>query len=335
MSRRVRIILVALLLSLALPAAAAAQQRSVADLSEQERAELGRLFSAAQQDFEQQAYPDAIQSLERAFAIFAEPNILYRIGDAYERQGLLGEAIDYYGRYVEAATDATDLPLVKRHIAELKRYLENQTPTEAPPKPAQAKTAVLFIDSTPPGAALYVADEPAPRAVTPARIRVAPGKTSIFLKADGYRPIERIVPVEAGETLAIVYPLQKVAPAQDADEVAQSNPWPWVIGAVGVASLAGGAGFLIAANSASSQLETYDRERLKAHQQKTPVPARPADYDTLQSRDYYFSRTGWTLVGIGAVGIGVGAAWLWLAAEDDTPLAIVPGWGELSVMGRF
>src|SRR5690554_3905179 len=119
MSLRLKIILFALALTLAAPATTWAEEPSVADLSAQERAELGRLFSAAQQDFEQQAYPDAIQSLERAFAIFAEPNILYRIGDAYERQGLLGEAIDYYGRYVEAATDATDLPLVDRKSTRL------------------------------------------------------------------------------------------------------------------------------------------------------------------------------------------------------------------------
>ena len=335
MSLRLKIILFALALTLAAPATTWAEEPSVADLSAHDRAELGRLFAHAQQAFEQHEYPDAIRSLERAFEIFAEPNILYRIGDAYERQGELGQAVKYYTRYMQAATDATDLPLVHRHIAELKRYIETDAPAAAPPQPAQAKSGVLFIDSTPPGAAVYVANEPAPRAVTPARIRVAPGKTAILIKAEGYHPIERDVPVEAGETLAMVYPLQKLSPKDAAPEVAQTNPWPWVIGAAGVASLATGAGFLIASNSATSQLETYDQQRLNAHQTGAPVPARPGDYDTLQSQEYYFSRTGWTLVGVGALGVGAAVAWLVLAGEDGPEVALVPGWGDISLMGRF
>src|SRR5690554_5296300 len=103
MSRPWKVILFTLVLTLAMPAVTWAEELSVADLSQNDRAELGRLFAQAQQAFEHQEYPNAIRSLERAFEIFAEPNILYRIGDAYERQGQFGEAIEYFTRYVEAA----------------------------------------------------------------------------------------------------------------------------------------------------------------------------------------------------------------------------------------
>lgn len=335
MSRRSKIILGTLLLSLAVPAmpsAVWAEDLSVSALSDAQRADLGRLFADAQRAFAREAYPEAIRSLERAFEIFPEPNILYRIGDAYERQGQLGEAVKYYTRYVEAAADAEDVPLVHRHIIDLKSYIEKDTPAEAPPKPTEAKTAVLFIDSTPPGAQVYIGDEPAPRAVTPARIRVAPGRAPILLQADGHHALERVLRVEAGETLAMVYPLQAIASAKVEEE---RSPWPWVVGGVGVASVATGAGLLIASNSAASQIQTYDTQRLDAHRNGAPIPNRPSNYDQLKSQEYYFSRTGWTLVGVGAVGIGAGVTWLMLSDPDDAQVAVVPSWGGASVVGRF
>lgn len=333
MSRRAKILLLTLLLSLATPATAGAEELLVSELTEQERAELGRLFTDAQRAFEREDYDRAVRNLEQAFEIFPEPNILYRIGDAYERSGRFDEAVEYYTRYVEAAADAEDLPMVHRHIAELKKYIEQDTPAEAPPKPAETKSALLFIDSTPAGAQVYIGDEPAPRALTPARIRVQPGKTPILLKADGHRPLERTLRVEAGETLAMVYPLQ--AQKMSAPAASESTSGPWVLGGLGVASLATGAGLLIASNSATSQLETYDRQRLKAHKNGDIIPSRPANYDDLKNQEYYFSRTGWALVGVGAVGIGAGVAWLMLSDREDAEVALVPGWGGLSLNGRF
>lgn len=341
MSRRCKSILFVLALSLTIPAIAPtsawAEGPSIADLNGDQRAKLGHFFSEAQHAFERDAFADAILSLKEAFKIFPEPNILYRIGDAYERQGQLAEAVTYYTRYVEAAADAEDVPMVHRHISELQKYIAKDAPSKTPPKPTQMKTAVLFIDSTPPGAQVYIGDELAPRGVTPARIHINPGATPIYLEQRGYQPVERVLRIEAGETLSMVYPLQKItvtdaAPTDVSD--APGSAWPWVIGGVGTASLATGAGLLFAANSASSQLETYDKQRRDAHENGQVVPARPADYDQLKSDDYYFSRAGWALVGIGAVGVGAGIVWLTLEL-DEAEIAIVPSWGGASVRGQF
>jgi tetratricopeptide (TPR) repeat protein len=335
MNRRWRIISLMLMVILVMPLAAWSQESSVAELTDSQRADLGGLFAGAQRAFEQEAYGEAIVNLERAYDIFPEPNILYRIGDAYEQQGRLEEAVKYYVLYVEAAPDATDVPLVRRRIVDLKRHIDDMrqeadaATSEAPPKAVEAKLAVLIVDSNPAGARVHIGDEAEPRGVTPARFRVEPGDVHIQIDADGHRPLERVLRVEAGETLSMVYPLQEVAPADG------SGAGPWVIGGVGVAALATGGGLLLASQSAGSQLETYDEQRLDAYGNGGPIPTRPADYDELTRQEYYFGRTGWAMIGVGAVGVGAGIAWLAVSDEDDAQLAVVPGWGGASVVGWF
>ncbi|WP_168210314.1 tetratricopeptide repeat protein [Persicimonas caeni] len=332
MSRRSRMVALLLSVALAAPSVAWAAEPSLAELSADERAELGRLFTAAQGAFESEEYAQAIAKLERAYEIFPEPNILYRIGDAYEQQGDLEEAVAYYQRYVEAAPDASDAELVRRRIGDLEQILasrrsgDDASAEESAPESAASKLAVLIVDSNPAGARVRIGDEAEPRGVTPVRLRIEPGDVQIRLEADHHRPIERVLRVEAGETLSMVYPLQPVAPADD------SIAWPWIVGGVGATALATGGGFLIASQSAQSQLDTYDARRLAAYRNDEPVPERPSDYDELTRESYYYGRTGWILTSVGIVGVGAGLT-LWLMEDDE--VALVPGVGGATLMGRF
>lgn len=279
-----------------------AQAPDPSSLSEAQRDELGRLFRVAQSAFEAENYLEAVGALKSAHEIFPEPNILYRIGDAYERLGDLRRAASYYRAYVEVASDAQDAELVGRRAADLDRRaaaLQQEIGQE------ETRRAALLLDTNPAGATVYL-DATKLSDTTPTRVEVVPGAHQIKVELPGYESLQREVVIEQGETISLVYALQReaiVAPA-----TRSTAPW-LLVGAGGVATATGG-GLLIGALLADTKIRNWDQERADQHAAGGAVDPRPDAYDATYKRRAMFTTTGAIVGSVGVVAIATGIVWL-------------------------
>lgn len=319
MNRRFPLVL-ALTLTL-VPLRATAEPPDPATLSEEERTALGRLFTEARSEYEAEDYAAAVETLLDAYQLFPDPNILYRIGDAYENAGELEQAVRYYERYLAEAVDAPDRGLVGRRVVDLRRRLVE---AERPEEVAPAKSH-LVLDSDPIGATIRIDGEVS--GSTPARVEVEAGTRAVSLTLDGYETIRRDVAVDAGETISLVYPLDPLAV-----EAPPSAPrWPlWVGGAGGVVLAAGGAAWLVSA-LAAAEVRAWDAERDDAYQAGEPPPPRPDGYDVTARRTVHARYVAIAATSVGAALVGTALVGLWLT--DDAQVAVGPR--GITISGAF
>lgn len=309
--------------------------RSLAELSDDERRDLARLFSRAQQAFEQQAFADAIAPLEQAYELFDEPNILYRIGEAWEQQQQFSAALKYFRRYLDAAPQAADAQQVRARIQRLEQIVAQpdlgirELFVEERRALGESKLAVVLLDSTPSGARVFVGDADTPSGTTPIRLNLEPGTLHLRLLAPSYQPLERVVQVEAGDTFALVYPLQALPATSPTPHYG-----PWILAGAGLATAAAGAGLLVMAHAAESDLATWDAARERAYRENRPIPPRPEHYDQRQRDAFYMTGFGWSAVGLGSAGLAAGLAW-WFFTPDDAPISLHAGFEQIQFIGRF
>jgi tetratricopeptide (TPR) repeat protein len=305
-------------LAVALSAVPAHAQEDPSELSEAEREELGRLFSRARDAYEAENFREAIEALTRAYEIFPEPNILYRIGDAYENLGDLEPAIEHYRRYVTEAPDASDAGLISRRIEDLERRLES---LRASVDDAPTEGAAFLIDTNPPGASVAIDGEVIDSA-TPVRLEVEPGAHSIALSLDQHIPLTREVVVEAGETISLVYQLEaeEVPPPPSGPGAA-----PWILGGAGLLSMGTGAVLLVGGLTAQNQVDEWDADREAAYDAGEPVPPRPADYDATKRRAVIWRNAAIITGGAGLLMVGGGVAWLALSPRPGDGAEVAVG----------
>lgn len=300
----------------------AAQQLDPSSLSEEDRQELGRLFSRAKSAYESENYREAIAALSQAHELFPEPNILYRIGDAYENLGELEPAIEYYRRYVEAAPDASDSGLVSRRIEDLERRLASlRESVQDEPADQEPEDAAFLIDTNPPGAAVRV-DGDLVGSTTPVRLAVVPGAHTIEISLERHASLTRDVVVEAGETISLVYQLERHETPRGPGAL------PWVIAGAGLVGAGVGTGLLVGASSAARRVEAWDAEREQAYANDEQVPDRPADYDGTKRRSVVWRNAGIAAVGGGVLMLAGGVVWLAVAPRPGDG-------GEVAVVLRF
>lgn len=291
------------------PVVASAQAAEPAALNAAQRAELGELFKRAQRAYEAKNYLEAIGALRAAHAIFGEPNILYRIGDAYENLGDLANAAEYYRQYVAAAPQATDAGLVQRRIDDLERRaaaLEEKLTQTTPER------AALLLDSNPAGAMVRL-DDRAIDGVTPVRVEVAPGMHRVELQRDGFVSVVREIRIEPDETISLVYQLERIETAPPV--AVRPSPWPWIVGGAGVASLGASAGLLLGFRAADSRVAAWDQERLAAHDDGTQVLARPEGYDASVRNRVIFRNGAIIAGGVGVLAVAGATLWLLLRGK--------------------
>ncbi len=75
-----------------------------------------------------ESYPEAIAEFEAAYAIKADPLLLYNIAQAYRKAGRLKDALDHYERFVHDAPNDDQLKKAQDYIAELSKKLEPKDP---------------------------------------------------------------------------------------------------------------------------------------------------------------------------------------------------------------
>ena len=191
---RKQIIALCLFAAFLFPATAFAQVDPNA-LTQTEREKLGQLFTRAQQAFESEEYARAVAALESAYAIFPEPNILFRIGQAHEKSKQQALAIAYYKRYLKLKPQASDRELVEARIVGMQSLIDGR-------KPTKAIQTTLYIDSVPDNARVEFNNDGAVGR-TPLLIEIKPGTYRVDITKDGYLPGTKEITVGAGEGLRV------------------------------------------------------------------------------------------------------------------------------------
>jgi tetratricopeptide (TPR) repeat protein len=224
-------------------------------------------FNAAAQAYHEARYKDAIELFMQANALDPHADLLFNVGQAYEKLGEVPNALRSYRDYLRAAPGATDRGNVERTIANLEARLRERGVQQ------------VTVFSTPAGATLQLDGKPVGQ--TPWTGEIAPGRHVAVLHASGYPDVAKefvlvseramdldiAMPVAATGAAATVIagraPEPPLAPAGDGgpQTVAPARPRtvaPWTFAAlgVGVASLGASLGLELArkgaANSASS-----------------------------------------------------------------------------------
>lgn len=138
------------------------------------------------------AYVEAAQHWQAAYDALPDPLALLNIALSWEAVNEQARAIEYYERYLAEAPEAENRAQVTQHVAELR-----------------ARPTQVFISSEPPGAFVYVDEDPNPQpTTTPIVLRLAPGPHVVVLDRDGYRRTVRRFVARPGqiETLSISLP---------------------------------------------------------------------------------------------------------------------------------
>lgn len=293
-------------------ASAQAAQPSVSDLSPEDRARVGRLFNDAKVAFEAGDYVEAIDRLQRAYKLYPDPDIYYRIGQAYEGLDDPAAAIEAYEAYLAARPEADDRTIVRDRVRNLRRLLEadRQVP------------GVLLVETEPSGAQIWLDSRSGfPVATSPARIEVADGEHFIYVAADGYDEVSRKIVIRSGQTSNIVVALN---PTPDAPR-AEGSIAPWVAVGTGAAFLVGGITTTFLALDAKSTVDEIDSERRAAYADGQPIPERTQQYDDSVARQQQMWVATAVLSSAGALLVGAGLVWWLVESPDETEAGLSVG----------
>lgn len=108
------------------------------------RADARRHFKQGMSDIADGHYEQGIDELKQAYMIKPHPSVLFNIGKAYQDEGRLTDAIDYYQQYL--SYDPPDSGDVRTRISNLEKLLPKPGAAEAekpPEKPATAAPVAL------------------------------------------------------------------------------------------------------------------------------------------------------------------------------------------------
>ncbi|MBI2898202.1 MAG: tetratricopeptide repeat protein [Deltaproteobacteria bacterium] len=205
-------------------------------------------FEAGSSYYDQGRYEEALREFEEAYRLAPDaqkPVMLFNMGQAQERLGRLGDAIDTFRRYLEIATDADDRGVVQERVQNLEARL-------------QATAIVLNVSVA--GARVLVDGQERGQSPLARPLLVTPGAHDIRIEKEGFQPFTLRVSVPAGEQVETDASLVALppppppapeppprAPEPPPPEPAPAPPSPrgrtytWVAAAVaGGAAIAGG-----------------------------------------------------------------------------------------------
>jgi outer membrane receptor protein involved in Fe transport len=122
--------------------------------------------------FRSNDYLGALEHFLASNRLVPNRNVVFNVAKSYEQLGRFAEAHRYY-------VDALDGETNPKTIAELEAALANIAP----------KVAVLRVNTTPPGATIYLdRKDLGSRGRTPRPLAVAPGSYEVLVELDGYEP---------------------------------------------------------------------------------------------------------------------------------------------------
>lgn len=258
-----------------------AHAQNLSELSDEDRKSVADSLQSAQKHFEVKDYGKAIASLERAYGLFPEPNILYRIGTAYEKLSEFKVANLYFRRYLALRPHAKDSDGVRVHIK------ENETKIAAAEKVEVVRYDINVV-TNPPGADVIF--DGIPKGKSPLKINALKGRHLIELKKNDFIQASVFVNLSAKDENVSVQLKPFVEP--------YSAPvWPWVaIGVGGGAMVFSSIAFTIA-DSANQEVIAFDKDK---------TTSRPDERDAAFTESVIYERLGYgTLIG-GGVLLGIG-----------------------------
>lgn len=270
------------------------------------------LFQAGAQAYGAGNFQDAVRLFRRAYELDPHPELVYNVGQAYEKLGDVPNALRSFREYLRLAPDAKDRPAVEIGIQRLEHEL------------AERGVQQISITSRPGGARLTLDGKDVGQ--TPWTGEIAPGRHRAVLHAAGHPDTPREFLLTGDRAIDIDVALLEphaaggaaaapaVAPAQSprTDEPARDRPraaprvrpWTWATLGVGAAALAGSAGFELARQSAESDARSAPDQ-----------VAYGRDYDAMKSRQ----TTSRVLFGIGAIASAAGGVLLYLDLSRPDP----------------
>jgi tetratricopeptide (TPR) repeat protein len=170
-----------------------------------------RIYDEATAAFGLGRYAEAAEKYEAAFSLRPDPALLYNAAQSYRLAGNKGRALELYRNYVRLYPDGTNAEDARTHVAALKKAIEDERASSAPPvAPARVPTA------------------PPPPSMPPSAAMPPPVETPIPAAA----PLPSAPPPAAETNVAMV---SRPGPAGDEQTPLTRQTWFWV--AVGVAAV--------------------------------------------------------------------------------------------------
>jgi tetratricopeptide (TPR) repeat protein len=142
------------LLSVLSPLAAGA-----AELTPQQKLEMRQIYDRATRAYDVGKYAEAIDYYQKAYEIGGDPPMLYNIAQSYRLNDQPADAVRFYRRYLQRASNPRNKEDVERKIAELEKVVEERRKAQEKVAPAPAPT--------PPPTTTPVAPPPAAPPVQP------------------------------------------------------------------------------------------------------------------------------------------------------------------------
>lgn len=210
-----KLVLVAVSIVLATPAAAFAQGRpKPAKKPEKPAAEAApteaqRVKKDADALMDQDKYADALALYAKAHEMSGDPALLYNMGRALEAMGEYPDALDKLEQFEREAS-----PALRAKVPALKELLVD----------LRSRIATLVVRTNAPNARLFVREKNV-GAIDPdqeTRVRTRSGTATIEVVAEGYEPFEKTLDLPGGSSIDI--DAQLVPKARDAIIVVRTTP---------------------------------------------------------------------------------------------------------------
>jgi len=218
-------------------------------------------FAAGAQAYREARYKDAIDLFLQANGLDPHPDLIYNIGQAYEKLGDVGAALRSYREYLRLQPGAADRATIETGIKNLETRLRERGVQQ------------VSIFSTPEGATLILDQKAVGQ--TPWTGEIAPGRHLAVLRATGFPDVAKefvllgdrsmdldvALSLAAAGTAAVVLagapPVAPPAPPPDVPVEPKRHvaPWTWATLGVGVVGLGAALGLELARQSAQSSAE--------------------------------------------------------------------------------
>ncbi len=301
------------------PSIAAAQDQGV---SKAKRV-LG-LISSANDKFDAEDFQGARDDYREAYSLYPDPSLLYRLGLSSEKIGENFEAVHYYEQFIDAVPDDKTAKKVSARINEMRAEL-----------PARYQ-----VESSPPEASVYLTNiKTDSLCTTPCSIDVPPGRTTILVAKEGYETSVRNIDAVGAEEKTLKFELvEGTVPLASAVLDNRTEPsdgvslgtWGWIATGVGVAALGTGAAFSFLSQSATDDVNAYD---------KRAAGASPSELKGLKSDANSYYDTSVIMYVVGGVLTATGVTLLVVDSMDSESMSLnvspTPDGAVVGLGGRF
>ena len=192
---------------------------------ELEDREIDELMDRAAGALEAEDYDTALAAFREAYDRTSRPVLLYNIGMCYRAMRDQPNALEAFRQYVEAGRETEPAERIAQ-VEELIRGME---------VPAEEPRAMLAVETSEPGARIYVDGEVAGQAPLAEPLQVRAGARTVEARLEGFLTARQQVVLTAGQTTTISLELR----AREDAQPGSARTWFWVsfglTGAAGVA----------------------------------------------------------------------------------------------------